>query len=134
MNIQKKFSYTKTVVENEIDILQHVNNVEYLKWVQQASELHWISLSNKEINQKYFWVVLRHEIDYYASAKLSDEVNITTYIGDSYGVKSERFVEIYLNDKLLVKSKTIWCLMATENLKPVRIPNEIQAILNKIKV
>ena len=64
MSFQKKFSYLKKVIESDIDNLNHVNNIEYLKWVQKASTLHWESLSNKELNKKFLWVVLRHEIDY----------------------------------------------------------------------
>ena len=134
MSFKKKYSYSKKVTESEIDHLNHVNNIEYLKWVQEASTLHWESISNEELNKKYFWVVLRHEIDYYVSVKLNDKIIITTYIGDSYSVKSERFVEIQNNGKLVAKAKTIWCLMAKNNMKPVRIPEEITVILNKIKI
>jgi len=134
MEFKKKYSYTKKVVENEIDDLNHVNNIVYLKWVQEVSELHWNLLSNNDLNSKYFWVVLRHEIDYFSSAKLNDSITITTFIGDSYGVKSERFVEIYKEEKLLVKAKTIWCLISKITMKPIRIPEEINAILSEIKI
>ena len=134
MSFQKKFSYLKKVIESDLDNLNHVNNIEYLKWVQKASTLHWESLSNKELNKKFLWVVLRHEIDYYASAFINDNINVTTYIGDSYGVKSERFVEFIKNGKLLAKSKTIWCLIDKKKMKPIRIPEEINVILDKIKV
>ena len=134
MKFQKKYSYSRIVIKSEIDNLNHVNNIEYLKWVQEASTLHWKSISNAELNNKYFWVVLRHEIDYLTSAKLDDEITITTFIGNSSGVKSERYVEFFKNGILLAKAKTTWCLITKINMKPARIPQEILLILNKIKV
>ncbi|NLP59055.1 thioesterase family protein [Lutibacter sp. B1] len=117
-------------VSNEaIDDLNHVNNIYYLNWIQKASEIHWNKLSNISINSKYVWVVVRHEIDYLSSAILNDELNVKTWIGDSYGVKSERFVEIKKGDKLLVKAKTIWCLLDKNTMKPIRIPSEVLSIL-----
>ena len=77
------------------------------------------------MNSKFVWVVLRHEIDYIASAKLHDKITVTTWIGESYGVKSERFVEMKKGDKLIAKAKTIWCLLDKKTMKPVRIPSEI---------
>lgn len=124
------FSYNHKVTSFEIDNLQHVNNVVYLNWVQQASEKHWKSISNPIIDTKYVWIVLRHEIDYLQPALLDDIVTIKTWIGDSYGVKSERFVTISLGNKIIAKAKTIWCLLDRNSLKPIRISRDILKILN----
>ena len=52
------------VLKNEIDSLNHVNNVVYLQWVNDISGIHWKILSNDILNKMYFWVAIRHEIDY----------------------------------------------------------------------
>ena len=124
-----RFVFSLLVGENEIDNLNHVNNVHYLKWVQNAAQKHWEILSNANLNSSYVWVVLRHEIDYLSSAKLNDILTVETWIGDSYGIKSERFVEIKRATKLIAKAKTIWCLLDKKTMKPVRIPTEILNIL-----
>jgi len=82
-------------------------------------------LSTTEINDTYVWVVLRHEIDYLASAKLNDKITINTWIENTAGVKSERMVEIKNNGKILAKAVTIWCLLDKKSMKPARIPSEI---------
>ena len=128
--VSKYFSYNHKVTANEIDNLHHVNNVVYLNWVQQASENHWKSISNQNINSAYVWIVLRHEIDYFTPALLNDVVTIKTWIGHSYGVKSERFVEISIGEKIIAKAKTIWCLLDKKSLKPTRISGEVLQILN----
>ncbi len=126
---KKSYSYTLLVTETEIDELNHVNNMHYLKYVQNAAKFHWKKLSNDAIDNKYVWVVLRHEIDYLFPAKLNDRLTVTTWIGKSYGVKSERFVEIKKGERVVLKAKTIWCLLAKKSLRPVRIPSEILQFL-----
>ena len=131
--INNSFTYTLIVSENDIDTLNHVNNVTYLNWVQNAAQKHWSLLSNNDIDNKYVWVVIRHEIDYFLPAMLNDVITVATYIGDSYGIKSERFVEIRREDKLLAKAKTIWCLLDKKTMKPVKFPTEILNILQSKK-
>jgi len=129
MNKTNKFTYTLVVNEKEIDNLNHVNNIHYIQWVQNAAQKHWNILSNSNLDTKYVWVVLRHEIDYLAAAKLNDEITINTWIGDSYGVKSERFVEVIKDSIVIAKAKTIWCLLDKKKMKPIRIPQDILKIL-----
>jgi len=125
----KSFEFNFQVKETEIDELNHVNNVNYLNWVQLAANKHWVFLSNSEIDSEFVWVVLRHEIDYISPAFLNDSITVKTWIGESYGVKSERFVEMKRDGELLTKAKTIWCLLNKKTLKPTRIPESILQLL-----
>ena len=132
--VSNKFSYTLVVTDDVIDNLNHVNNIHYVQWVQNAAQKHWAILSNENMDAKYVWVVIRHEVDYLSSAKLNDVLTVSTWIGDSYGVKSERFVEIKKGSKLIAKAKTTWCLLDKETMKPTRIPLEIMQILHPQEV
>ncbi len=131
--IKNSFSFNIIVSKTDLDALNHVNNVTYLQWVQNVAEKHWSLIGNIDSENKYVWVVIRHEIDYFLPAILNDEIRLTTYIGDSYGVKSERFVEIKKEEKLLAKAKTIWCLLDQKTMKPVKVPSEIMDILQSQK-
>ena len=73
----KSFEFNFYVKEAEIDDLNHVNNVNYLNWVQHAANKHWALLSNSEIDSEFVWVVLRHEIDYISPAFLNDKIHFT---------------------------------------------------------
>ncbi len=120
------YTYTLKVKEAHIDGLSHVNNVVYLQWVNDISERHWNQLSlAKGLKEKYFWVVLRHELDYLNQAVLGDELTLVTWVGESKGVKSVRHVEIYKGDNLLLKAASTWCLIDAKTLKPTRIKNDI---------
>ena len=123
------YQYTKTVLIDHIDALNHVNNVVYIEWINEISENHWELLSNNKLNLKYFWVVLKHDVDYFGQALLGDELVIKTQVKESVGVKSIREVEIYKGNKLLVKGKTTWCLIDAQTQKPKRINTDIFKIL-----
>ncbi len=121
-----------TVTQDDIDELNHVNNVRYVQWVNDAAKLHWEQNTTKEISNNYYWVVLNHNIDYNSSAFLNDVVAIKTYVTKSEGVTSTRVVEMYNSktDKLLVKSETNWCLIDAKTNRPTRITDEIANLFN----
>ncbi len=124
------FSFSLTVQVEDIDVLNHVNNLVYLKWVNEASERHWKVLSNDQINTKYFWFCIRHEIDYKGEAFLGDKITVRTWVGESKGVKSIRHVAIYKDDNLLAKSASTWCLIDAKTQKPTRIREDILELLS----
>ena len=74
------FEQFRTVISDDIDHLNHVNNIRYLEWIQALARAHWTSLTTKQQRQENVWVVLRHEIDYKASAFLGDQLHLKTYV------------------------------------------------------
>ncbi|WP_299621353.1 thioesterase family protein [uncultured Tenacibaculum sp.] len=130
MNLDKVFTTTRVVVSEEIDNLNHVNNVVYVQWVQDIATLHWEYLV-KDINaEDLIWVLVKHEIDYIGQAVLNDEITLKTWVGETKGVKSVRHVEIFKEDKLLAKSQTTWCLLNSKTLRPTRITEDIFNLLS----
>ncbi len=123
------YTYSLKVEKEHIDTLMHVNNVVYLQWVNDISEKHWNILAINGLKEKYFWVVLRHELDYRNQAVLGDKIRLKTWIGESKGVKSVRHVEIYKGDNLLLNAASTWCLIDAKTMKPTRIKNDIIEIL-----
>ncbi len=117
-----------SVSKNDLDDLNHVNNVIYIQWVQEIAKNHWKSLVSDEIKDNYYWILLEHQIKYLNPAFLNDKIRLKTYIEKNEGVKSVRIVEIYNKDtnKLLVSSKTMWCLISAKTNKPCRITDEIR--------
>lgn len=125
------YEHTFRVEAKHLDALNHVNNVVYLQWVNDISEKHWELLSNKDLNSKYFWVCLRHEIDYLNQAIIGDEIRVFTWVGESVGVKSIRNVIIYKGDLILTNIKSTWCLIDSKTLRPTRIKEDILEVLVK---
>ena len=126
------FEKTITVQKDDLDELNHVNNVRYLQWVQDIAKSHWEQNVTSTILQNYFWVVVSHFIEYKGSALMHDELLLKTYVTTSEGFKSTRVVEMYRKSdtRLLVKAETIWCLMDMHTKKPTRITPEIANLFN----
>lgn len=120
------------VTQDDLDQLNHVNNVRYVQWVQDIASEHWASRVTKNISDTYFWVLLKHTIDYKGEAILGDVIKLKTYIKKAEGVTSIRKVEMYdkNTDKLLVTSETVWCLISNKTKKPARITPEIANLFN----
>ena len=121
------FEKTITVSKEDLDQLNHVNNVRYVQWVQDMAEAHWLQNVTVDILDNYFWVLVSHHIDYKNQAVLGDVLKLKTYVSKSEGFFSIRSVDIYntSNDKLIVKSETKWCFMSLVTKRPTRIPIEI---------
>jgi acyl-CoA thioester hydrolase len=128
MIYSSKYTISKKVESKHIDRLNHVNNVVYLEWVNEIAKLHWEELAKEKV-QDYYWVVRKHVIEYLKSALLHDELTISTWVGASKGVLSDRFVEIKLGDTILVRVKTTWCLIDAHSHRPKRITEDIIQLL-----
>lgn len=127
--------YEKTieVKASDLDELKHVNNVQYVQWIQDIAKEHWEKRASREILDTNFWVVVRHEIDYKQQAFLEDELTIQTFVGEHTHVTSQRHVNIIhkASGKTLVKAKSTWCLMDYKTKKPVKISPEMLRVFYK---
>ncbi|MTI22334.1 acyl-CoA thioesterase [Fulvivirga sp. RKSG066] len=104
----------------------HVNNVVYVRYVQETAEAHWKTIASNQLQQTVLWVVLRHEIDYKSAAFEGDLLNCTTWIEKNEGPKMPRFVTIKNESgKVLIEAKTMWCAVDTQKHRPIRISQEI---------
>ena len=120
-----KYQHSFHVDAADIDELGHVNNVAYLRWVQDVAVAHWQESATPEMQAKFFWVVVRHEIDYRKPAFGDEEVTVTTWVGQWTAVTCERFTEIRRGNDLLVQGQTIWCMCDRESERPKRIAKEL---------
>ena len=121
-----KFDRRFIVGPADIDDQGHVNNVAYVKWIQDVAVAHWRHAATPEEQNSFVWVVIRHEIDYKKQAFENDEINASTWVGEWSKVTCERLTRITRGDDLLVKSRTVWCMLDRERSKPIRIPTELK--------
>jgi acyl-CoA thioester hydrolase len=127
------FELKLKVTSADIDDLNHVNNVVYVQWMDQVAFEHWEFLTQNNPLPQYIWVVLKHEIEYLKQAILGDEIIVKTWVGETKGYKSERLMEFYKNNQLLVKAKTVWGMLDVENYKPSRIRENVLKVLQPAK-
>jgi acyl-CoA thioester hydrolase len=127
------FTLTLKVSSDDIDGLQHVNNLVYVKWMDEIATEHWVHLTKDTPLPQYVWVVVRHEIDYLKQAGLEDEITVKTWVGETKGISSIRFMEFYKKDLLLVKAKTVWAMLDATTFKPTRIRENVLKVLQAAK-
>ncbi len=123
-----KFSHSFRVAAEDIDAQGHVNNVAYVKWIQDVAVAHWFSATTEAEREKYIWMVTRHEIDYKKQAFENEEITATTGVGEPTRISWERLTEIRRGENLLVKARSVWCLIDRKTLKPTRITAELKAL------
>jgi acyl-CoA thioester hydrolase len=70
--LHNTFDLAITVAEPDIDQLGHVNNVVYVRWVQEAAIAHWSKLATPDERRRLLWLITRHEIDYKRQAFLGE--------------------------------------------------------------
>ena len=131
MGNPEKYIQQVIVRSEDLDQLDHVNNVVYLKWVQQVAESHWRVRATEAMQSSVIWVVLNHFIEYKRPALLGDELRLETFVTKAEGVRSTRHVEIYRDDVLLVVAKTEWCMLEKTTMKPMRITEEIAELFQE---
>ena len=119
------YEHTVKVAEADLDELNHVNNVVYFSYLQQAAMAHWYSSVPTEISESMRWVVKKHEIEYFKSAVLDDEIIVKTWVDNFSGVTSDRHYEIYKDNILLVKARTLWVALDPISMRPKRVPTDL---------
>ena len=126
----KHFEQTIRVTKAHLDELQHVNNVQYLKWVQDIAGAHWQSLIAGKTEPFGLWMVRSHHIEYKRQAKLGDNLKAVTHVELTKGFLSERIVRFYLEDTttLVAQCSTQWCYLDPNTQKLLRIPEDIHAL------
>jgi acyl-CoA thioester hydrolase len=126
--VRNAFELTITVKKDDIDQLGHVNNVVYVRWVQEAAVAHWITLSSAAERERLLWVIIRHEIDYKHPAFLRDAIVARTWVGEAKGLAFDRHTEILRakDRKLLARARTVWCPVNAKTMHPTEPGEEVR--------
>jgi acyl-CoA thioester hydrolase len=126
------FEYTHVVTESEIDdVIRHVNNLAYLKWMQSAALAHsaaqgWPTGAYQQLGAG--WVVRSHQIEYRQRAFPGDAIVVRTWVANLKKATSLRRYEIVRageKESILAIAATDWAFIHFATHKPRRIPPEV---------
>lgn len=122
-----------TVPPEAIDRNGHVNNVEYVRWMQDLAVKHWNSVGGQAVNEENnaTWVARSHHIEYLRPAFEGDEVEAVTWVNNMRRVRSMRkYAFKRLDDgKIIARGETDWVFVDVSNGRPKAIPESVNAIL-----
>jgi acyl-CoA thioester hydrolase len=119
------------VMPEHLDRQNHVNNVAFVKMIQDVAAAHWRSLVTSELLTQVTWVCRRHEIDYLKPGRWDDDLELRTWVGEPTGATWERFTDIVrpADAAIVVKARTVWVLIDVASGRPRRIDAAIRAVL-----
>jgi acyl-CoA thioester hydrolase len=129
---KEKFAITVDVRPEDIDMQGHVNNVVYLRWVQEAAIAHWSAIAPESEQEKLIWVVRRHEIDYKRPALQGDSIIVRTWIGSASRLAFDRHTEMVQasSQRILARARTVWCPIDRKSGRPTEVSPIIRELFS----
>ena len=123
------FTRTITPAAADIDVLGHVNNAVWVRWMEELAVAHWEAVAPPEHRAAFFWVVTRHEIDYRANVGAGEPVKATTWVADRpKGARFDRrFRFTDAGGRVLVEAVTTWALIDRASGRLARVRDELAA-------
>lgn len=118
------------VQPEDIDGLGHANNAVYVSWLERCAWRHSQSLGLDLAEYRRLdraMAVLRHEIDYLASAYEGDQLQLATWIVESdQRLKMTRHFQLKrpADDLTLLRAQTTFVCIELSSGKPRRMPAE----------
>ena len=125
------YRYDLKVPKEAIDENGHVNNVEYLRWMQDAAVLHseisGCTQASRAIGAT--WVVRTHRIEYFRPAFEGDEISVLTWVSNFRRVQSVRKYKIVriTDNVVLSEGETNWVYVDAQSGKLRSIPKNVMA-------
>lgn len=124
------FEFRREVRPEDIDMLGHVSNLVYLRWMQSAAVAHsdaqgWPT--ERYRNLCAGWVVRSHQIEYLQPAFPDHGIIVRTWVADLKKISSLRRYQI-LHDcdgTILATAATNWAFIDFATHRLTRIPTEV---------
>lgn len=124
------YHYEVTVTADDIDRQGHVNNLVYVRWMQEAGMAH--SSAQGWPAERYEaagigWVARSHHIDYLKPAFEGECIVVKTWVADFKRASSLRRYRIMRtpDETLLASAETNWAFVNLATGAPIRIPAEV---------
>ncbi len=129
--MQPVYRYEFIVPREAEDQNGHVNNVEYLRWMQDAAMQHSEALGCTKATHTAgaTWVVRTHRIEYLKPAFAGERIAVLTWVSNVRRVQSLRKYRIIrpADKALLAEGETDWVFIDAQRGTLRSIPKDIKA-------
>ena len=124
------YAHALVVGRDAVDGLGHANNVEFVRWMNDAAVAHaeargWTAAAGAV---GAAWVVRAHRVDYLRPAFAGDGVRVLTWVADVRGASSLRRyrIERLADGAVLAEAETDFAFVDAQTGRPRRIPAELK--------
>lgn len=124
------FTMRRLAEWRDVDIAQHVNNANYLSYmeecgIQAASHFGWSMARMKA--EGVVIVARRHQIEYRLQVKQGEEVDVSTYLSDVRRSNATRHYTVTRADtgELVTQARSLWVAINPEKNQLVRMPEQM---------
>jgi acyl-CoA thioester hydrolase len=133
------FIHALEVPAGAIDVYGHVNNLEYLRWMQDAATAHseaqgWTLARYLELGAG--WFVRSHAIEYLRPAFEGDEISIATWVAAfDRRTSSRRYLFWRHGDrKVIARAETVWAFVDFGTGRVVPIPAAVESAFEVVGI
>jgi acyl-CoA thioester hydrolase len=110
----------------ECDAYGHVNNANYLRYMQEAAAEASAAVGWDETRLRasgHLWFIRETDIEYLLPMKYGDTCDITTWVGDFRRVRSVRCYELHnQRGELVARASTDWVYIDLASGQPASVP------------
>ena len=115
-----------------IDANGHVNNVEFVRWMQDAAVRHAdaAGCTAATRNAGATWVARSHKVEYRRPAFAGDRVLVQTWVVDyrkAFSARGYRFSRD-ADGVVLASGETDWVFVDVKSARPRTIPDDVRAL------
>jgi acyl-CoA thioester hydrolase len=132
------FRRERTVAPRDIDVLGHVNNLVWVRYVVELAAAHADALGvgfEATRARGGIWIVRRHDVLYHANVPVGAKIRETTWVSSLRGALSLRHARFESEaGVLLVEANTEWAYVDATSLKPRRVPAEVRERFDPIEL
>ncbi len=125
---ERIYSEQFVIDAGSIDMLGHVNNREYVRWMEHIATAHAASLGwTYERLQSIgrIWVVREHWVEYLRPAFLGESLEILTWVQGWHGPACMRRYAVKRGADLIMVGATEWIFVDFERKRPALLMPEI---------
>jgi acyl-CoA thioester hydrolase len=125
------FRRTRTVAPRDIDLLGHVNNLVWVRYVVELAAAHADALGvgfEATRARGGIWIVRRHDVLYRANVPVGATIREATWVSVLRGALSLRHSRFESEaGALLVEATTEWAYVDATTLRPRRVPAQLRS-------
>lgn len=129
------YEHKFVVGKESIDVFHHVNNREYLRWMEEAATEHATALgfgARTLLMRQQVWVARQHWIEYLRPTYEGDELTIYSWVDSWQASRSLRRYAIKRGDQLVCVGATMWVFIDFKTGLPIEVPDDVKSCFTVI--